>query len=140
MSYDDVEIEDMEFVVDEEQGGLYTYPCPCGDYFQITLVRSLHSLCLQPSTPVTLSSFLPDPAVILADTPAAQGAFVFSHHCALSAAGVCSSGGAVTGGRSCEMPELFPVHNSHLRPGKLQPCYSILISPTAAKTVPKNHA
>lgn len=33
MSYDDVEIEDMEWN-DELQS--YTYPCPCGDLFQIT--------------------------------------------------------------------------------------------------------
>lgn len=33
MSYDDVEIEDMEWK-DELQA--YTYPCPCGDVFQIT--------------------------------------------------------------------------------------------------------
>ncbi|KAJ7199569.1 hypothetical protein O6H91_Y497400 [Diphasiastrum complanatum] len=33
MSYDDVEIEDMEWS-DELQA--YTYPCPCGDLFQIT--------------------------------------------------------------------------------------------------------
>jgi hypothetical protein len=37
MSYDEVEIEDMEFY-DDEDGGFYTYPCPCGDYFQITRV------------------------------------------------------------------------------------------------------
>jgi len=35
MSYDEVEIEDMDFY-DDEDGGFYTYPCPCGDYFQIT--------------------------------------------------------------------------------------------------------
>ncbi|KAL6963930.1 hypothetical protein U1Q18_034937 [Sarracenia purpurea var. burkii] len=33
MSYDDVEIEDMEWN-DELQA--FTYPCPCGDLFQIT--------------------------------------------------------------------------------------------------------
>eukprot|EP00873_Tetraselmis_striata_P029035 jgi/Tetstr1/449299/TSEL_003814.t1 len=36
MSYDEVEIEDMEFLEDGEGGGTYTYPCPCGDYFQIS--------------------------------------------------------------------------------------------------------
>lgn len=35
MSYDDVEIEDMEWN-DEIQA--FTYPCPCGDLFQITKV------------------------------------------------------------------------------------------------------
>uniref|UniRef100_A0A061QXM2 Diphthamide biosynthesis protein 3 n=1 Tax=Tetraselmis sp. GSL018 TaxID=582737 RepID=A0A061QXM2_9CHLO len=36
MSYDEVEIEDMEF---HEEGDrvFLTYPCPCGDFFQITL-------------------------------------------------------------------------------------------------------
>lgn len=33
MSYDDVEIEDMEWNEDLQA---YTYPCPCGDLFQIT--------------------------------------------------------------------------------------------------------
>ncbi|GAU13844.1 hypothetical protein TSUD_86350 [Trifolium subterraneum] len=33
MSYDDVEIEDMEW---NEELQSYTYPCPCGDLFQIT--------------------------------------------------------------------------------------------------------
>ncbi|XP_002991618.2 diphthamide biosynthesis protein 3 [Selaginella moellendorffii] len=33
MSYDDVEIEDMEW---NESLTAYTYPCPCGDLFQIT--------------------------------------------------------------------------------------------------------
>ena len=36
MSYDDVEIEDMEWKADL---AAYTYPCPCGDFFQITPVR-----------------------------------------------------------------------------------------------------
>ncbi|XP_071935533.1 diphthamide biosynthesis protein 3-like isoform X2 [Coffea arabica] len=33
MSYDDVEIEDMEW---NEKLQAFTYPCPCGDLFQIT--------------------------------------------------------------------------------------------------------
>lgn len=33
MSYDDVEIEDMEW---NEEMQAFTYPCPCGDLFQIT--------------------------------------------------------------------------------------------------------
>ena len=33
MSYDDVEIEDMEW---SEELQAFTYPCPCGDVFQIT--------------------------------------------------------------------------------------------------------
>eukprot|EP01018_Ginkgo_biloba_P007896 Gb_21404 [translate_table: standard] len=33
MSYDDVEIEDMEW---SEELQAFTYPCPCGDLFQIT--------------------------------------------------------------------------------------------------------
>lgn len=35
MSYDEVEIEDMKW---DEQLQAYTYSCPCGDLFQITLV------------------------------------------------------------------------------------------------------
>jgi diphthamide biosynthesis protein 3 len=33
--YEEVEIEDMEFDEVEQR---YTYPCPCGDKFIITLV------------------------------------------------------------------------------------------------------
>ncbi|XP_068641388.1 diphthamide biosynthesis protein 3-like [Aristolochia californica] len=33
MSYDDVEIEDMDW---NEELLAFTYPCPCGDLFQIT--------------------------------------------------------------------------------------------------------
>ncbi|PIN08283.1 hypothetical protein CDL12_19136 [Handroanthus impetiginosus] len=33
MSYDDVEIEDMEW---DEALQAFTYPCPCGDLFLIT--------------------------------------------------------------------------------------------------------
>lgn len=39
MSYDEVDIEDMEWSDDLQ---MYTYQCPCGDLFQITLVRLLH--------------------------------------------------------------------------------------------------
>ena len=35
--YDEIEIEDFEYDEDE---GIYYYPCPCGDLFQISLVRS----------------------------------------------------------------------------------------------------
>ena len=35
MSYDEVEIEDMSW---SEELQAYTYQCPCGDLFQITLV------------------------------------------------------------------------------------------------------
>lgn len=45
MSYDEVEIEDMSW---NEQLQAYTYPCPCGDLFQITLVRMqlvMHPAC-----------------------------------------------------------------------------------------------
>ena len=37
--YDEIEIEDMTF---HPSTGLYTYPCPCGEEFEITL-RSLRS-------------------------------------------------------------------------------------------------
>lgn len=36
--YDDVEIEDMEFDPDLRT---FFFPCPCGDRFAITLVRSV---------------------------------------------------------------------------------------------------
>ena len=34
MSYDDIEIEDMNW---DEELRMFTYPCPCGDLFQISL-------------------------------------------------------------------------------------------------------
>ncbi|XP_029164181.1 DPH3 homolog [Nylanderia fulva] len=34
--YDEVEIEDFEYDEDE---GIYYYPCPCGDQFQISLAE-----------------------------------------------------------------------------------------------------
>ena len=36
MSYDEVEIEDMQW---SEELKAFTYACPCGDLFQITMVR-----------------------------------------------------------------------------------------------------
>ena len=36
--YDEVEIDDMDFEDDR-----FYYPCPCGDKFQITLVRIIRS-------------------------------------------------------------------------------------------------
>lgn len=36
-AYDEVEIEDMSW---NDKLQAYTYACPCGDIFQITLVRS----------------------------------------------------------------------------------------------------
>lgn len=38
MFYDEVEIEDMAW---DETVGAFTYPCPCGDVFQITEVGGL---------------------------------------------------------------------------------------------------
>jgi len=37
MVYEEVEIEDMDF---DEETGLFTYECPCGDLFQISEVLS----------------------------------------------------------------------------------------------------
>jgi hypothetical protein len=44
MSYDEVEIEDMKW---DEQLQAYTYSCPCGDVFQITLVSTTSMLLPQ---------------------------------------------------------------------------------------------
>lgn len=32
--YDEIEIEDLDF---DGESGVFYYPCPCGDKFQITL-------------------------------------------------------------------------------------------------------
>eukprot|EP00187_Rhodella_violacea_P009535 CAMPEP_0174902518 /NCGR_PEP_ID=MMETSP0167-20121228/38109_1 /TAXON_ID=38298 /ORGANISM="Rhodella maculata, Strain CCMP736" /LENGTH=58 /DNA_ID=CAMNT_0016144547 /DNA_START=7 /DNA_END=180 /DNA_ORIENTATION=+ len=34
--YDEVEIEDMEY---DDSLSAFTYPCPCGDLFQITMAE-----------------------------------------------------------------------------------------------------
>ena len=36
--YDEVEIEDMDW---NDELNAFTYSCPCGDLFQITMVRSV---------------------------------------------------------------------------------------------------
>ena len=36
--YDEVEIEDLDF---DKSTGIFTYACPCGDRFRISLVKSL---------------------------------------------------------------------------------------------------
>jgi len=36
--YDEVEIEDMDF---KEEEGIFYFPCPCGDKFQISLAQLL---------------------------------------------------------------------------------------------------
>jgi diphthamide biosynthesis protein 3 len=41
--YDEVEIEDMVF---DEVKQVYSYPCPCGDRFVISLVRVYVSACM----------------------------------------------------------------------------------------------
>lgn len=38
--HDEVEIEDFEY---DEESETYFFPCPCGDQFQITKVRSSKS-------------------------------------------------------------------------------------------------
>lgn len=38
MAFIQIEIEDMEFNEEEQ---LYTYPCPCGDKFEIYVVSSI---------------------------------------------------------------------------------------------------
>jgi diphthamide biosynthesis protein 3 len=36
--YDEIEIEDMEYIEEDPvRGPHYTYPCPCGDKFFITM-------------------------------------------------------------------------------------------------------
>ena len=37
--YDEIEIDDMDF-----EDGKFYYPCPCGDKFQINIVRHTKSI------------------------------------------------------------------------------------------------
>lgn len=39
--YDEIEFEDLDFNEEEQ---LYTYPCPCGDKFVITLVGAVRGV------------------------------------------------------------------------------------------------
>ena len=43
MSYDEIEIEDMDWSEDLQA---FTYSCPCGDLFQISLVSGFQASCL----------------------------------------------------------------------------------------------
>ena len=43
MSYDEIEIEDMDWSEDLQA---FTYSCPCGDLFQISLVSSFQTSCI----------------------------------------------------------------------------------------------
>lgn len=36
--HDEVEIEDFEY---DEEEGIYYYPCPCGDRFEVTKVSNI---------------------------------------------------------------------------------------------------
>ena len=38
MSYDEIDIEDMDW---SEELQAFVFQCPCGDLFQITMVRAL---------------------------------------------------------------------------------------------------
>ncbi len=51
--YDEIEIEDMDF---DEETGIFTYPCPCGDKFQITLdmVKESENIATCPSCSLTI--------------------------------------------------------------------------------------
>ncbi len=51
--YEEVEIEDMQF---DEKTQLYTYPCPCGDKFNISLVEVCY-VTLQCSQVICLSRY-----------------------------------------------------------------------------------
>lgn len=42
--YDEVEIEDLDF---DKSTGIFTYACPCGDRFRISLVRVSHVYILK---------------------------------------------------------------------------------------------
>ncbi|EGR29971.1 hypothetical protein IMG5_145200 [Ichthyophthirius multifiliis] len=51
--YDEIEIEDMDF---DEETGVFTYPCPCGDRFVITLemIKNNNDIGTCPSCSLTI--------------------------------------------------------------------------------------
>lgn len=51
--YDEIEIEDLDF---DENTGIFTYPCPCGDKFNITLsqIKQGESIAKCPSCSLTI--------------------------------------------------------------------------------------
>ncbi|CAI4217197.1 unnamed protein product [Parascedosporium putredinis] len=56
--YDEIEIEDMTYDADRE---LYTYPCPCGDRFEISLfdLRDEADIAVCPSCSLMIRDDLP---------------------------------------------------------------------------------
>ena len=55
--YDDVEIEDLTWSVEDKT---FYYPCPCGDKFYITLVRSLTATLHSGAFPLLTSATFTD--------------------------------------------------------------------------------
>ena len=54
MTYDTVEIEDMDW---SEELQAFTYQCPCGDLFQITMVRLASAIGSAPQGAYTLRRY-----------------------------------------------------------------------------------
>lgn len=93
MSYDDIEIEDMEW---NEELSAFTYSCPCGDVFQISkvllpVVKSIHLVVRRLCTVTTRMAHISCAAVY--------------------------AGGASCRRGHCPLPKLFVVHHRHIRPG-----------------------
>jgi hypothetical protein len=111
MSYDEVEIEDMKW---DEQLQAYTYSCPCGDLFQITLVSHTFCCCL-----CECSGF----AGLVWGRVAGRVCTGLQAHVFLqvmvvltccNCCAICPAG-AVKGWRGDrQVPQLLLVHNSHL--------------------------
>ena len=86
MSYDEVEIEDMDWKEDLQA---FTYSCPCGDLFQISLVGNAE-VYLERCSPPSSAAEHTGPVVCFA------------------------AGGASSRRRRCTLSKLYIVHHSHI--------------------------
>jgi hypothetical protein len=125
MSYDEVEIEDMSW---SEELQAYTYQCPCGDLFQITLVgsgaapnthahnstRTRQNLGGKSVKGLLGGQTLPSHGFAACRAQAALPLLPHPRSCAVL---IVIPGGAALWRGDCAVPQLLPLHHSHLQPG-----------------------
>ena len=109
MSYDEIEIEDMSW---NEALQAFTYPCPCGDLFQITMVGSRLEADVESARLVALGCWSSDGYCMGHGDTAAS-----SHD---------PKGGAESRRGYCQVPKLLSVHHGCVRSGELEELHPAL--------------
>ena len=71
--YDEIEIEDMQYIA-SEAGGAFTYPCPCGDRFILSVEELLSGEDVAPCPSCSLRIKIVFDADTLEDVIAAAAA------------------------------------------------------------------